>query len=66
MMLTTADDGDRTSHISEEPLMSSGGLKHSPPVQVRLLNQKKKDTTSSPTTSPLPPSKNISSTKKKT
>ena len=64
MMLTTADDGDRTSHISEEPLMSSGGLKlrgDSPPARIRP-NQKKKD--ASPTTTPVPPKK-ISSTKKK-
>ena len=65
LMTATNDDGqDMASRISEEPLMSSSGLKFhedSPPAQIRP-NQKKKDVP--PTTTPLPPSKKISSTMK--
>ena len=67
-MTATNDEGleDSPSHTNEDPVMSSNGLKFregSPPVHIRPSNRTKKDT--SPTTTPLPLSKKISSTKKK-
>jgi len=73
MMLMTAtnDDGleDNSSNTNEDPVTSSVGLKlhrNKDSSSVRQLPniQKKKDTLS-PTTTPLPPKKKISSAKKK-
>ena len=71
MKLSTVDDDDgrhMSSRISEEPLISSVGLKlhrNKDSSSVRQPNIQKKKDTLSPTTTPLPPSKKISSTKKK-
>ena len=71
MMLTTGDDDgleDNSSHTNEYPVTSSVGLKlhrNKDSSSVRQPNIQKKKDTLSPTTTPLPPEKKISSAKKK-